>query len=43
MELLDQLIKNPNYWIRFELGLIQLEGKEYFEEIHRRATIIVEL
>ncbi|MFJ7698488.1 DUF3885 domain-containing protein [Lysinibacillus fusiformis] len=40
MELLDRLMKNSNYWIRFELGLIQLEGKQYFEEIHHRAMTI---
>lgn len=41
MELFDQLIKNWNYWIRFELGLTQLEGKAYFEEINYRATAII--
>ena len=41
MRLLDQLKKNSDCWIRFELGLIQLEGKEYFEEMHHRATTIL--
>ncbi|MFC0560873.1 DUF3885 domain-containing protein [Halalkalibacter alkalisediminis] len=41
MRLLEQLMKNSNYWIRFELGLIQLEDKEYIHEMHHRATIIL--
>ncbi|MFJ8248166.1 DUF3885 domain-containing protein [Peribacillus asahii] len=41
MELFDRLIKNGKYWIRFELGLIQLGGKAYFEEIYHRATTII--
>ncbi|MBK5445016.1 MULTISPECIES: DUF3885 domain-containing protein [unclassified Peribacillus] len=41
MRLLDQLKKNSNYSIRFELGLIQLKGKEYFDEMHHRATTIL--
>ncbi|MDF2606283.1 MAG: hypothetical protein K0S34_473 [Bacillales bacterium] len=40
MELLNQLMKNPRYWIRFELGLEVLEGKEYFNEIYHRVISI---
>lgn len=40
MELFNQLIRNPKYWIRFELGLIELEGKEYFKEIYHRVLSI---
>ncbi|MEH7116955.1 DUF3885 domain-containing protein [Neobacillus vireti] len=40
MELFNQLIKNPKYWIRFELGLVELEGKEYFKEIYHRVLLI---
>ena len=40
MELLERLKKKSNYWIRFELGLGQLKGKAYFEEINHRATTI---
>ncbi|WP_059170271.1 DUF3885 domain-containing protein [Bacillus sp. FJAT-27445] len=32
----DRLIKEPNYWIRFELGLAELEGDEYFQEVYNR-------
>lgn len=41
MSLSDQLMKNANYSIRFELGLIQLKGKGYFDEMHDRATTIL--
>ena len=40
MKLLDRLKKEQNYWIRFELGLDQLDGREYFKEMHHRATTI---
>lgn len=40
MELFNQLIRNSKYWIRFELGLIELEGKEYFKEIDHRVLTI---
>lgn len=40
MQLLDQLMQSSNYWIRFELGRMQLEGMVYFEEIYQRATTI---
>jgi len=40
MSLLDKLKKNSNCWIRFELGLNHLEGKEYFKEVHHRSTTI---
>lgn len=40
MELFNQLRKNPKYWIRFELGLIELEGEEYFKEIYTRVLSI---
>ncbi|KGX84554.1 DUF3885 domain-containing protein [Pontibacillus litoralis] len=40
MELFNQLIRNQKYWIRFELGLIELEGKEYFKEIYHRVLSI---
>ncbi|MER1985884.1 MAG: DUF3885 domain-containing protein [Solibacillus sp.] len=40
MELLERLKKSSNYWIRFELGLIQLKDKAYFEEINHRAITI---
>lgn len=41
MRLLNQLLRDSNYWIRFELGLIQLNGKDYFKEMRRRAITIV--
>ncbi|ODG93397.1 MULTISPECIES: DUF3885 domain-containing protein [Bacillaceae] len=41
MSLWSQLIKGSSFWIRFELGLIQLEGKQYFEEMNRRAITIL--
>lgn len=36
MELFNQLKNNSKYWLRFELGLVELEGKEYFKEIYHR-------
>ncbi|AMW99889.1 DUF3885 domain-containing protein [Rummeliibacillus stabekisii] len=36
MELFNQLKNNSKYWLRFELGLVELEGKEYFKEIYQR-------
>jgi len=40
MNLLDQLKNEQNYWIRFELGLNQLDGREYLKEMNHRATTI---
>jgi len=40
MELFNQLRRNPKYWIRFELGLVELEGEEYFKEIYHRVLSI---
>jgi hypothetical protein len=40
MTLYRQLIKQTSNWIRFELGLIELEGSEYFKEILYRAKSI---
>lgn len=40
MELFNQLTRNPKYWIRFELGLVELEGKEYSKEIYHRVLSI---
>ncbi|WP_409275901.1 DUF3885 domain-containing protein [Neobacillus sp. SCS-31] len=40
MELFDQLMKEANYWIRFELGLDELKSKDYFNEIHHRVSSI---
>ncbi len=36
MELFNQLKNNSKYRLRFELGLVELEGKEYFKEIYHR-------
>lgn len=36
MGLFNQLKNNSKYWLRFELGLVELEGKEYFKEIYHR-------
>ncbi|GGA48810.1 hypothetical protein FG382_22070 [Psychrobacillus lasiicapitis] len=41
MKLLEQLKKNSNFWIRFELGIIHLKGKEYFDEMQYRAMTIL--
>ena len=40
MELFNQLIKSSANWIRFELGLIELDGSEYYKEMHYRAKSI---
>ena len=40
MELLNRLINVENYWIRFELALIQLEGKANSDVISHRAMTI---
>ncbi|WP_316568625.1 DUF3885 domain-containing protein [Neobacillus sp. YIM B06451] len=40
MELFDKLMKEAKYWIRFELGLDELKGKDYFNEIHHRVSSI---
>lgn len=40
MKLYNQLIKEDSNWIRFELGLVELEGVEYFKEIHYRTKSI---
>ncbi|MFF2177848.1 DUF3885 domain-containing protein [Lysinibacillus sp. NPDC058147] len=40
MELFNQLTRNPKYWIRFELGLVELEGEEYSKEIYHRVLSI---
>ncbi|WP_181884395.1 DUF3885 domain-containing protein [Neobacillus piezotolerans] len=33
-------MKEAKYWIRFELGLDELDGKEYFNEIYHRVSSI---
>lgn len=40
MELFNQLIKSSANWIRFELGLIELDGSDYYKEMHYRAKSI---
>ena len=40
MDLFEELMKNQKYWIRFELGLYELEGKNYFKEVYYRAKSI---
>lgn len=40
MELFNQLIKSSANWIRFELGLVELDGSDYYKEMHYRAKSI---
>lgn len=40
MRLYNQLIKETSNWIRFELGLVELKGSEYFKKMHYRAKSI---
>lgn len=40
MVLFEQLKNQSKYWIRFELGLSQLEEKDYFNEVYHRAKSI---
>ncbi|MFO1443929.1 DUF3885 domain-containing protein [Bacillus sp. Bva_UNVM-123] len=41
MELFNQLIKGSTNWIRFELGLVELDGSDYNKEMHYRAKSIL--
>lgn len=38
---MESIIRGSRFWIRFEMGLIQLEGNQYFEVINRRAMTIL--
>lgn len=40
MELFEQLRNEPTYWIRFELGLSELDERSYLEEVYHRAQSI---
>lgn len=41
MELFKQLIRSSANWIRFELGLVELNGSDYYKEMHYRAKSIL--
>lgn len=41
MELFNQLKKSSTNWIRFELGLVELDGNDYYKEMHYRAKSIL--
>ena len=40
MDLFEQLRNQPTYWIRFELGLPELDERSYLEEVYHRAQSI---